>query len=315
MLGSASNIVASSLDPYDVMIMKYKDAKSNLENLKELGAFLLHGVDATKMKLHVDLKMWRFDRIVFNFPHAGFHGKEDDARLIKMHRNLMQGFFRNASGMLRADGEIHVNHKTTPPFCHWNLEELAYQTSLVLTECVVFKKEDYPGYKNKRGDGSRCDEPFPLGECSTFKFRLYPCLKKMAGASTSRTITHRSVQQSQLIPIQMQQHIPTPFCYPQEDVFAPNFEGRVVTLSEPGIIRNECSRIFSWYFSHVLRTFGQPENDMGHFVREGLRFGFAKFMAEAPGRPTSDYIVLMEELHRASVLRWTWLSSMLDNWS
>ena len=97
----------------------------------------------------------------------------------------MHGFFRNASGMLRANGEIHVNHKTTAPFSHWNLEELASQNSLVLFECVDFKKEDYPGYNNKRGAGSRCDEPFRLGACSTFKFRFSPTAMKM-----SRIVCH-----------------------------------------------------------------------------------------------------------------------------
>ena len=66
-----------------MLIKKYKEAKSNLENLEKLGASLLHGVDATKMKLHSDLKWRKFDRIIFNFPHAGFHGKEDDEHVIK----------------------------------------------------------------------------------------------------------------------------------------------------------------------------------------------------------------------------------------
>ncbi|CBI39843.3 unnamed protein product, partial [Vitis vinifera] len=202
---SASNIVASSLDPYVVLIKMYKKAKSNLEALEKLGASLLFGVDATKMKLHIGLKMRKFDRIIYNFPHASFHGKEDNRLMIKkrivvmdmicslnfivqssihcscsMHRDLVHGFFRNASGMLRANGEIHVNHKTTAPFSHWNLEELASQNSLVLFECVDFKKEDYPGYNNKRGAGSRCDEPFRLGACSTFKFRFSPTAMKMS---------------------------------------------------------------------------------------------------------------------------------------
>ena len=61
----------------------YKKAKSNLEALENLGAHLLFGVNATKMKLHTDLKMRKFDRIIYNFPHAGFHGKEDSRRMIK----------------------------------------------------------------------------------------------------------------------------------------------------------------------------------------------------------------------------------------
>ncbi|XP_022717872.1 heavy metal-associated isoprenylated plant protein 41 [Durio zibethinus] len=89
-----------------------------------------------------------------------------------MHRNLVQGFFRNARGMLRANGEIHVNHKNNAPFCHWNLEKLASGSSLALVQRVDFNKEDYPGCHNKRRDGSRCDKPFPLGESSTFKFRV-----------------------------------------------------------------------------------------------------------------------------------------------
>ncbi|WCJ32558.1 hypothetical protein M5689_013976 [Euphorbia peplus] len=172
--GTAFNMLATSLDSYDILVAKYKNAKWNLEMLVKLGAHTLHGVDATKMRLHSDLMMQKFDRIIFNFPHAGFHGKEDDIRLIERHKKLLLGFFQNASGMLRANGEIHVTHKTSTPFSLWNLEGLAWVSSLRLIECVDFKIEDYPGYNNKRGDSSRCDEPFPLGECSTFKFVLFP---------------------------------------------------------------------------------------------------------------------------------------------
>lgn len=87
-------------------------------------------------------------------------------------------FFENASRMLRANGEVHVNHKTTPPFDNWNIEKLAMQNFLILIDCVDFNKEDYPGYNNKRGDSTRCDEPFPLGDCSTFKFIYNPRVQK-----------------------------------------------------------------------------------------------------------------------------------------
>ncbi|XP_018450838.1 heavy metal-associated isoprenylated plant protein 41-like isoform X1 [Raphanus sativus] len=169
---SASNICASSLDTYDDVVRKYKKGRSNLDTLKRLGASLLHGVDATKLQLHPHLNCIKFDRIIFNFPHAGFHGKETDSSLIKKHRELVFGFLHGASHMVRADGEVHVSHKNKPPFCHWKLEELASKCSLALTQCVAFEKSEYPGYENKRGDGSRCDMPFLLGECTTFKFRV-----------------------------------------------------------------------------------------------------------------------------------------------
>ncbi|KAL5548723.1 hypothetical protein UlMin_003954 [Ulmus minor] len=188
--GSASNIFATSLDPYDAVIIKYSEAKSNLEKLKELGASLSHGVDATNMENHRDLRMRKFDRVIFNFPHAGFHAKEDNPNMIMMHRGLVYGFLRNAKSMLRAYGQIHVNHKTTFPYYHWNIVELAFQNSLVLIECVDFMKKDYPGYENKRGDGSRSDEPFYLGRCSTFKFTLYPTLH------SNRTVAEQSQMQN-----------------------------------------------------------------------------------------------------------------------
>ncbi|GLU24018.1 hypothetical protein SLE2022_399890 [Rubroshorea leprosula] len=178
--GSGSNICATSLDSEDDVINNYKNGKSNLENLKKLGTSILHGVDATKMKNHDDLKKRRFDRIIFNFPHSGFHGKESDYWVIQKHRTLVSGFFSNASKMLQVNGETHVNHKITHPFCCWSLAELASANSLDLIESVEFKIGDYPGYSNKRGASPKCDEPFPLNLCNTYKFRFLDRAKNMS---------------------------------------------------------------------------------------------------------------------------------------
>lgn len=67
----------------DEVVTKYRNAKLNLRSLERFGASVLHGVDATKMKHHVDLYMRKFDRIIFNFPHAGFFGKEDNPLMIQ----------------------------------------------------------------------------------------------------------------------------------------------------------------------------------------------------------------------------------------
>ncbi|TYK23203.1 DUF2431 domain-containing protein [Cucumis melo var. makuwa] len=176
--GSASNILATSLDSYHDVVMRYKNARLNLTILNGLGASVLHGVDAAKMKYHMDLHMRKFDRIIFNFPHAGFFGREDNPLMIRMHKKLVHDFFKNASQMLRVNGEIHVNHKTKPPFSDWNIVQLAYQNSLTLIGCADFNIQDYPGYHNKRGQGNRCDCPFFLGECSTFKFSINHSAKR-----------------------------------------------------------------------------------------------------------------------------------------
>lgn len=67
----------------DNVTKKYHNAKSNLQYLKKQGACLLHKVDATSMRLHPVLRKKQFDRIIFNFPHAGCHGREDNSVMIK----------------------------------------------------------------------------------------------------------------------------------------------------------------------------------------------------------------------------------------
>ncbi|KAF8392862.1 hypothetical protein HHK36_021101 [Tetracentron sinense] len=312
---SGSNIVATCLDQYGILslslslylgtvIKKYKNAKSNLENLEKLGASLLDGVDATKMKLHTDLCMRKFDRIIFNFPHAGFHGKEDQNHLIKKHKNLVRGFFKSASGMLRSHGEIHVNHKTTPPFCRWNLEELASLHSLALTECTDFKREDYLGYDNKRGAGPRCDEPFPLGECSTFKFKLCHNTKKMSRVTMSLGFTDGRSHQIQGRVPQMQNFTSLDFSYPRTDysINMHDFQGYGGS-SLPINIRSESSRTFYGYFTRVVEIFGRTGYDVGYFIHATLRIGFERYMAAAPGRTLHGYISYLQELHHLSTLR------------
>ncbi|CAN6196354.1 unnamed protein product [Urochloa humidicola] len=181
--GSGANLVATSLDTYEALKGKYSKAESNIMELKRLGATVLHGVDVKKMRFHTDLKNSRFDRIVFNFPHAGFKGKEDDMHMINLHKELLWGFFFNVRHLVRRYGEIHVTHKIGLPYDRWDLEHLAAGCSLAMVEKVAFRKEDYPGYNQKRGDCARCDEPFDLGACCTFKFQIGDLkkLRKMIG--------------------------------------------------------------------------------------------------------------------------------------
>jgi 25S rRNA (uracil2634-N3)-methyltransferase len=65
------------------MKVKYSKAESNIAELKRLGTRILHGVDVNTMKIHTELKGRWFDQVIFNFPHAGFKGREDQVHLIK----------------------------------------------------------------------------------------------------------------------------------------------------------------------------------------------------------------------------------------
>jgi 25S rRNA (uracil2634-N3)-methyltransferase len=82
---------------------------------------------------------------------------------------LVKGFLKNAREMLTGIGEIHVTHKTTFPFNQWKIVKLAGEVGLYLVHEENFSRWDYPGYENKRGAGL-CDQTFPVGKCSTFKF-------------------------------------------------------------------------------------------------------------------------------------------------
>ncbi|XP_047082561.1 uncharacterized protein LOC124693147 [Lolium rigidum] len=168
--GSGQNLVATSLDSYGALTSKYGKAESNVTELKRLGATVLHGVDAKTMKLHPYLEMRQFDRIVFNFPHAGFTGREDHLHVIMAHKQVVHGFFANVRHLLRPYGETHISHKTGFPYDAWDIAQLAYESSLIMVGKVDFSKKDYPGYNQKRGDGATCDQPFALGPCCTFMF-------------------------------------------------------------------------------------------------------------------------------------------------
>jgi len=54
---------------------------SNINELKARGCKVLHCVDATQMANHPQLCHIKFDRIIFNFPLAGFFPKEISRQL------------------------------------------------------------------------------------------------------------------------------------------------------------------------------------------------------------------------------------------
>ncbi|KAF8391708.1 hypothetical protein HHK36_024017 [Tetracentron sinense] len=171
--GSALNMVATSLDAKGVVMVKHPTARASLEELEKLGCVIVHEVDAHTMKEHPFLKTQMFDRIVFNFPHAGYHYRwEHEQCQIELHQEVLKGFFRNARNMLIDNGEVHVTHKTAYPFSKWEVKKLAEEEGLCLVAEVEFTKLDYPGYHNKRGDGRRSNRTFRVGNCSTFKFAL-----------------------------------------------------------------------------------------------------------------------------------------------
>jgi 25S rRNA (uracil2634-N3)-methyltransferase len=169
---SARNMVSTSIDTQQDLFKKYSNGVGNVRDLEEKGCVVLHGVDATKMSQHYFLTTQRFDRIVYNFPHVGFLFPEGNGCQIKLNKQLIKGFLRNAKMLLKEGGEIHISHKDGEPYDKWDLVKKAKKISLALHESVPFCKDKYPGYGNKRAHGRFSDAPFLLGDCTTYKFKL-----------------------------------------------------------------------------------------------------------------------------------------------
>ncbi|KAH1041019.1 hypothetical protein GLYMA_09G016200v4 [Glycine max] len=147
--GSAHNLVATSLDSYDSIGKKYSNGLSNVMELQERGCLVFHGVDAKEMSQHFFLKTQR------------------------LNKRLLKGFLANAKALIKKEGgEIHVTHKEGDPYNKWDLVKKPEKRGLVLQQVVPFFKDDYPGYDNKRAHGKLSDAPFPVGEASTYKFKV-----------------------------------------------------------------------------------------------------------------------------------------------
>ncbi|KAJ9672549.1 hypothetical protein PVL29_025957 [Vitis rotundifolia] len=165
---SATNITATSLDSREFLSTNYRHALSNIDTLRSLGAKVMHGVDATKMAHVFPFKCMRFDRVVYNFPLAGFFPNESREDEIRRNRMLVQLFLENAKKMIHIDGEIHITHKSNGFFYEWNLEFLASRVGLRLIEEEPFNFMDYPGYRTKYGFGG--DNNFNCNPSRTYKF-------------------------------------------------------------------------------------------------------------------------------------------------
>ncbi|CAK9145053.1 unnamed protein product [Ilex paraguariensis] len=173
--GSATNMTATSLDSEGFLSRNYWNAMSNIQNLRSRGCKVMHGVDATEMANNFLFKGEIFDRIIFNFPLAGFFSNESREAQLSRHRRLVGLFLENASEMISENGEIHIAHKSNGFFREWNLPLLASKCGLLLIEEQHFDFTDYPGYRTKYGFGG--DKNFHSHPSKIYKFGLWNCQK------------------------------------------------------------------------------------------------------------------------------------------
>jgi 25S rRNA (uracil2634-N3)-methyltransferase len=65
------NVTATAYDTKEECYNKYPESPSIVAFLRDQGVEVIFGVDATRLEKHRVLKGRKWDRIVWNFPHAG----------------------------------------------------------------------------------------------------------------------------------------------------------------------------------------------------------------------------------------------------
>ncbi|KDO30064.1 hypothetical protein SPRG_05255 [Saprolegnia parasitica CBS 223.65] len=165
-LASGAQLTATSHESKDTVLETYPDSAEILRSLDEAGARVLHEVDATNAAALEALGT--FDRIMWNFPCVRMeNGADGQNNEMEENKALLKGFFSVVLGSLAPGGEVHVTHKTKPPFGQWGILEIAAACGLSHLGSVVFDRCLYPGYSNKKvlSKGS-----FPIWDSETFVF-------------------------------------------------------------------------------------------------------------------------------------------------
>lgn len=127
----------------------------NLQIIKYLLFFsdicVLFDVDATKLEEHPLLKSKLFDKIIFNFPHAG--GK----MRIEKNRSLLKNFFVSCEKMIKKNGQVLVtlcNGQGGTPMDKpkrrwddsWKIVEMAAHGNFILTRIEPFLWQYFQNY-------------------------------------------------------------------------------------------------------------------------------------------------------------------------
>lgn len=161
---TASDFVATT---YEKTSDLSEEAQQNSETLKQSGASVLNGIDATKLDQYFPRQ--KFDTIVFQFPNAG-------SREPEYGRNpnfiLIRDFLKSAATCLTSNGRILITAVDSPHYQGaFHLEEAAEKAGYRVIGPYPFDPESFPGYShtNTNDDDSALEK---YDEFKTWVFEL-----------------------------------------------------------------------------------------------------------------------------------------------
>ncbi len=142
------------------------DAIANAEALRHKGVTVLHGVDASS--LASVFGSWRFDTIVFQFPHAG---SRDAVEGHNPNFILVRDFLISAAAQLHRGGKVLISAVDSPHYRGaFQFDEAADIAGFATPESYPFDPSAFPEYEHTmtHQSGSAIDHH---DEFSTWVFR------------------------------------------------------------------------------------------------------------------------------------------------
>ncbi|KAK6886676.1 25S rRNA (uridine(2634)-N(3))-methyltransferase [Candida tropicalis] len=192
------NLIATSFDSYEELILKYPNVDEVLKELKEFGVKIIHQVDATNLPLTLKLiqnskqkkankKLKLFDEdtnrnsndglnyIMFNFPHTG-KGIKDQDRNIRDHQKLILEYFKNCKqvfelinsnndlqGYNTIQGKIIISLFEGEPYHSWGIKILGKSQGYKVERSGRFDWSMFPEYHHRRTNSTK-DTTKPASE-------------------------------------------------------------------------------------------------------------------------------------------------------
>ena len=166
----ASNLTATSFRRSEQTRVSFPAAIEKMTDLMSRGATILHNVDASSLRKSDGIRD-NYDLIFFAFPFAENANGTEYTPKHRHHANLIAKFLRNASTILRNEGEValvlHVSSKGVAQFDSWKVATAAKGAQLQLVGQFDGLEYEMEGYLPHKGSGAL----FSFNRARTYVFR------------------------------------------------------------------------------------------------------------------------------------------------